>query len=153
MCLKSFPKSRAPSRYEHYHIHAVLLVQNGVTFFFFFKATTCHFFIQMEIHWLGGRTFLVINLAPIGCYPRFLAEQSNNLYLDESGCKISYNNAVNEYNNMLKDALQQTRKDLSGANVIYVNTNAALLNLYQNPKSHGKLIIKQKFPDQPLLYV
>ncbi|CAA2953852.1 GDSL esterase lipase At4g01130-like [Olea europaea subsp. europaea] len=91
----------------------------------------------MEIHWLGGRTFLVINLAPIGCYPRFLAEQSNNLYLDESGCKISYNNAVNEYNNMLKDALQQTRKDLSGANVIYVNTNAALLNLYQNPKSHG----------------
>ncbi|CAI9763830.1 unnamed protein product [Fraxinus pennsylvanica] len=92
-----------------------------------------------ELYSLGGRTFLVLNLAPVGCYPRFLAEQSQGGSVDQdaSGCKISYNNAVNEYNNMLKDALQQTRNDLSGANVIYVNTNAALLDLYQNPKSHG----------------
>ncbi|XP_022897366.1 GDSL esterase/lipase At4g01130-like [Olea europaea var. sylvestris] len=91
-----------------------------------------------ELYSLGGRTFLVLNLAPVGCYPRFLAEQSQGgSDVDASGCKVSYNNAVNEYNNMLKYALQQTRKDLSGANVIYVNTNAALLDLYQIPKSHG----------------
>lgn len=83
----------------------------------------------------------MLNVAPVGCYPRFLAEQSQGgSDVDASGCKVSYNNAVNEYNNMLKYALQQARKDLLGANVIYVNTNAALLDLYQNPKSHGKLI-------------
>lgn len=38
---------------------------------------------------------------------------------------------------MLKDALAQTRKDLSDANVIYVDTHAVLLELFQHPTSHG----------------
>ncbi|KAL2461988.1 GDSL esterase/lipase [Abeliophyllum distichum] len=92
-----------------------------------------------ELYSLGGRTFLVFSLAPVGCYPRFLADQSQggSSDLDASGCKISYNNALNEYNNMLKNALQQTRQGLSGANLIYVNSYSVLLDLFQNPKSHG----------------
>lgn len=91
-----------------------------------------------EIYGLGGRTFLVLNLAPIGCYPAFLAglpHESSDI--DEFGCMSSYNNAVVDYNNMLKDALAQTRKDLSDANVVYVDTHALLLELCQHPTSHG----------------
>ncbi|CAI9764868.1 unnamed protein product [Fraxinus pennsylvanica] len=46
-----------------------------------------------KLYWLGERIFLVINLALVGCYSRFLDEQSNSLDLDESGGKISYKNA------------------------------------------------------------
>ncbi|XP_004240088.1 GDSL esterase/lipase At4g01130-like isoform X1 [Solanum lycopersicum] len=91
-----------------------------------------------EIYGLGGRTFLVLNLAPIGCYPAFLVKLPHESSdIDEYGCLISYNNAVVDYNNMLKDALAQTRKDLSDANVIYVDTHAVLLELFQHPTSHG----------------
>ncbi|PHT48400.1 hypothetical protein CQW23_12608 [Capsicum baccatum] len=91
-----------------------------------------------EIYGLGGRTFLVLNLAPIGCYPAFLVELPHESSdIDEFGCMKSYNNAVVDYNKMLKDALAQTRKDLSDANVIYVDTHAVLLELFQHPTSHG----------------
>ncbi|RZC22481.1 GDSL esterase/lipase At4g01130-like isoform X2 [Glycine soja] len=47
-----------------------------------------------ELYNLGGRTFMVLNLAPVGCYPAFLVEfphDSSNI--DDFGCLISYNNA------------------------------------------------------------
>ncbi|KAM3282457.1 GDSL esterase/lipase [Capsicum chacoense] len=91
-----------------------------------------------EIYALGGRTFWVLNLAPIGCYPAFLAELPHNTSdIDQFGCMISYNNAVVDYNNMLKAALAQTRKKLADANVVYVDTHAVLLELFQHPTSHG----------------
>ncbi|KAA8516132.1 hypothetical protein F0562_019311 [Nyssa sinensis] len=93
-----------------------------------------------ELYRLGGRTFWVLNLAPVGCYPALLVGLPHNRSdLDMYGCLISYNNAVVEYNNMLKAALQQTRQDLPNANVIYVDTHAALLELFQHPTSHGLL--------------
>ena len=58
--------------------------------------------------------------------------------IDPFGCMISYNNAAQEYNNMLKEALRQTRQDLENANVVYVDTYPILLELFQHPKSHGK---------------
>lgn len=93
-----------------------------------------------ELHALGGRTFLVLNLAPIGCYPSFLVELPHNSSdIDEYGCLISYNNAVVDYNNMLKEALRQTRQELPDASVIYVDTHAVLLELFRHPSSHGLL--------------
>ncbi|KAL2461510.1 GDSL esterase/lipase [Abeliophyllum distichum] len=91
-----------------------------------------------EIYALGGRTFLVLNLAPIGCYPAFLVELPHgNSDIDSFGCMISYNNAVVEYNDMLKEAMEQTRKDLPNANVIYVDIHTVMLELFQHPTSHG----------------
>lgn len=91
-----------------------------------------------ELYNLGGRTFMVLNLAPVGCYPAFLVEfphDSSNI--DDFGCLISYNNAVLNYNNMLKETLKQTRESLSDASVIYVDTHSVLLELFQHPTSHG----------------
>lgn len=90
---------------------------------------------------MGGRTFFVLNLAPIGCYPAFLVELPHGSSdLDMYGCMISYNNAVVEYNKLLKDTLAQTRASLPNANLIYVDTHSVLLELFRHPKYHGKLL-------------
>ncbi|KAG9448365.1 hypothetical protein H6P81_014493 [Aristolochia fimbriata] len=86
----------------------------------------------------GGRTFLVFNLAPIGCFPAFLTELPHTSSdLDEFGCMISYNNAVIDYNEMLKEKLHQTRKLLPEASLIYVDTHSIKLKLFQNPSYYG----------------
>ncbi|CAL5397647.1 unnamed protein product [Camellia sinensis] len=87
-----------------------------------------------------GRTFLVLNLAPVGCYPLFLEELRHNSFdLDAFRCVISYNNAVVDYNNMLKKALNQTRQAIPDASLIYVDTHAVLLELFQHPTSHEQV--------------
>ena len=63
------------------------------------------------------------------------------LNLDKFGCVISYNKAVVDYNNMLKEALRQTRLDLPNASLIYVDIHAVLLELFQHPTSHGNYIL------------
>lgn len=91
-----------------------------------------------ELYELGGHTFLVLNLAPVGCYPALLVQlKHNSSDIDEFGCLVSYNKAVVDYNNMLKEALSQTRKLLPDASVIYVNTHDVLLELFQHPTLHG----------------
>ncbi|KAJ0989300.1 hypothetical protein J5N97_007656 [Dioscorea zingiberensis] len=87
---------------------------------------------------LGGRTFMVFNLAPVGCFPAFLTELPHNTSdLDMYGCMISYNNAVLDYNKMLKDTLSQTRDQLPDATLVYVDTHSVKLELFQHPKDHG----------------
>ncbi|XP_039011942.1 GDSL esterase/lipase At4g01130-like isoform X2 [Hibiscus syriacus] len=91
-----------------------------------------------ELYGLGGRTFFVLNLAPVGCYPALLVQLPHDTSdLDEFGCLISYNNAVVDYNSMLKEALSRTRRDLPDASLIHVDTHAVLLQLFQDPTSHG----------------
>ncbi|KAL0008539.1 hypothetical protein SO802_010041 [Lithocarpus litseifolius] len=91
-----------------------------------------------EVYGLGGRAFLVLNLAPVGCYPALLVERPNNSSdVDDFGCVISYNNAVVDYNNMLKETLTQTGEALSNASLIYVDTHSVLLQLFRHPTSYG----------------
>ncbi|RYR52745.1 hypothetical protein Ahy_A06g027633 isoform B [Arachis hypogaea] len=94
--------------------------------------------IKELYHDVGGRTFMVLNLAPVGCYPSFLVElQHNSSDIDEFGCMVSLNKAVVDYNKMLKETLRETRETLSDANVIYVDVHTVLLELFQHPTSHG----------------
>ncbi|KAL5064412.1 hypothetical protein RYX36_026149 [Vicia faba] len=87
-----------------------------------------------ELYNLGGRTFMVLNLAPIGCYPSFLVGLPHNSSdLDRFGCMVSYNNAIVNYNNMLKESLKQTRENLSNVSVIYVDTYTVLLENFHFP--------------------
>ncbi|CAI9101185.1 OLC1v1038447C1 [Oldenlandia corymbosa var. corymbosa] len=93
-----------------------------------------------QLYELGGRTFMVLNLAPIGCYPTFLVELphgNTTSDIDAYGCLIPYNNAVDEYNKMLRETLRQLRKELVNANVVYFDSNSVLLDIFQHPKSHG----------------
>uniref|UniRef100_A0A7N0UFU2 Uncharacterized protein n=1 Tax=Kalanchoe fedtschenkoi TaxID=63787 RepID=A0A7N0UFU2_KALFE len=89
-------------------------------------------------HEIGGRTFWILNMAPVGCYPSFLAQlPRNTTHLDVYGCIKSYNDAVVKYNQMLKDKLAQTRKDLPHASVILVDVYSVMLELFRHPKKHG----------------
>ncbi|KAL7158845.1 hypothetical protein ABFS83_02G170800 [Erythranthe nasuta] len=91
-----------------------------------------------EIYELGGRTFLVLNLAPIGCYPAFLVELPHDTSdIDSFGCMVSYNNAVADYNSMLDEELTKTRKDIIDANIIYVDIHSVMLDLFRHPSSYG----------------
>ncbi|KAL8494998.1 hypothetical protein ACS0TY_019239 [Phlomoides rotata] len=91
-----------------------------------------------EIYALGGRTFLVFNLAPIGCYPAFLVELPHNSSdIDSFGCMISYNKAVVDYNTMLNEALRKTRIEIHDAHVIHADIHSVMLHLFQHPSSHG----------------
>lgn len=81
---------------------------------------------------------MVLNIAPIGCYPAFLEElPRDESDIDQFGCLISYNNAVVEYNTMLKNTLFQVQKQLSDANVIYVDIHSVMLELFRHPTHHG----------------
>ncbi|GER57406.1 GDSL esterase/lipase [Striga asiatica] len=91
-----------------------------------------------QLYDIGARSFLILNIGPVGCYPAFIVQfphQSSDY--DSYGCLGSYNNAVNEYNYALKDAVEQTKQELKDANLMYVDTYSVLQDLFQNPTSHG----------------
>ncbi|KAL8143424.1 hypothetical protein V2J09_016456 [Rumex salicifolius] len=90
---------------------------------------------------IGGRTFWVFNLVPIGCYPAFLVELRHDASdLDAYRCIISYNKAVADYNHVLKDALARTRPSLpTGASLVYVDIHSAVLDLFQNRTAYGTI--------------
>ncbi|GER26472.1 GDSL esterase/lipase [Striga asiatica] len=91
-----------------------------------------------ELYNLGGRTFFVQNLAPIGCYAAVLTQVSHESSdIDSFGCMMSFNNVVREYNSVLNKTLHSTRHELPDANIIYVDTHSVILELYQRPTSHG----------------
>lgn len=91
-----------------------------------------------ELYEIGGRTFLILNLAPVGCYPALLVELDHDRSdIDKFGCLISYNDAVFDYNNMLKHSLDQTRPNLPNASLVYVDIHSTLLQLFRHPKLHG----------------
>ncbi|CAA7402676.1 unnamed protein product [Spirodela intermedia] len=75
-----------------------------------------------ELYAIGGRTFLVSNLAPVGCCPH--------------GCVVSYNDAVEQYNILLKEALRRTQSSLAGATVVYADIHAVKLELLRHPADH-----------------
>ncbi|RDY06653.1 GDSL esterase/lipase [Mucuna pruriens] len=91
-----------------------------------------------ELYAQGGRTFMVFNLGPVGCYPGYLVELPHATSdFDQFGCMVSCNNAVNDYNKLLKEKLTQTRESLVGASLIYVDTHSALLELFHHPTYYG----------------
>ncbi|KAK7292760.1 hypothetical protein RJT34_15613 [Clitoria ternatea] len=86
----------------------------------------------------GGRTFMVFNLGPVGCYPGYLVELPHASFdFDEHGCMVSHNNAVAAYNKLLKYTLSQARATLPDASIIHVDTHSALLELFHHPTLYG----------------
>ncbi|KAJ3683084.1 hypothetical protein LUZ60_013311 [Juncus effusus] len=91
-----------------------------------------------ELYDLGGRNFIIFNLAPIGCYPAFLTELPHNARdLDMYGCMVSYNKAVVYYNKLLFRSLKNIRGITQGANVVYFDKHSVLLELFRHARAHG----------------
>ncbi|WVZ82409.1 hypothetical protein U9M48_029675 [Paspalum notatum var. saurae] len=94
--------------------------------------------LPSDLYNIGARSFMVFNMAPIGCYPAFLTELPHNSNdLDEFGCMKSYNSGVAYYNELLNNSLAEVRKKLQDASVVYVDKHTVTLELFQHPNAHG----------------
>lgn len=91
-----------------------------------------------EVYGIGGRTFWILNMAPVGCYPALLVQLRHNTSdLDKFRCLKPINNAVVRYNQMLKNKLAETRPSLPGASVIVVDVYSLMLKLFRYPRRYG----------------
>ncbi|WCJ38561.1 GDSL-like Lipase/Acylhydrolase superfamily protein [Euphorbia peplus] len=70
----------------------------------------------------GGRSFWIHNTGPVGCYPysldRFVIKPEE---FDKYGCAMPYNDVPQYFNQRLKEAIVQLRKDLPLATITYVD--------------------------------
>ncbi|KAM5583310.1 GDSL esterase/lipase [Rosa sericea] len=91
-----------------------------------------------ELYGLGGRTFWVFGVGPAGCDPiiRVIVNQASS-YLDSAGCYFPLNDAVSEYNKLLRESLWEIRGDNPEASIIYVDTFSVKLDLFKNPTHYG----------------
>ncbi|XP_051135444.1 GDSL esterase/lipase At4g01130-like [Andrographis paniculata] len=91
-----------------------------------------------KLYRLGGRTFFVQNLNPMGCYAAVLVLVPHDPSdVDATGCLATLNQAIEDFNSLLKDALSKTRRELQDANIIYVDTHSIISQLFRRPKSYG----------------
>lgn len=91
-----------------------------------------------ELYNNGARTILVKNVGPQGCGPFWLTYFSHAANdFDKNGCSISYNDAVTFYNTQLREQLSTLRKQLPGADIVYVNQYDIVYDFFANPSNYG----------------
>eukprot|EP00253_Pinus_taeda_P020216 PITA_20216 len=88
-----------------------------------------------ELYNEGARTILVKNVGPQGCQPFWLSLAPNDF--DKNNCSISFNGAVQSYNNLLRQGLSNLRTQLNGSNIVYVNNYDMVFELMANPSTYG----------------
>ncbi|XP_038714205.1 GDSL esterase/lipase At3g26430-like [Tripterygium wilfordii] len=86
----------------------------------------------------GGTSFWIHNTGPVGCYPyvldRFYVTAAQ---IDKFGCASPLNEVAQYFNNRLKEALVQLRKDLHMAAITYVDVYIAKYTLISQAKRFG----------------
>ncbi|KAK7385191.1 hypothetical protein VNO78_30904 [Psophocarpus tetragonolobus] len=89
-----------------------------------------------NIYNMGARSFWIHNTGPIGCLPlilsKFLSAEK-----DSYGCAKVYNEVAQYFNQNLKEAITQLRKDLPLAAITYVDIYTPKYSLFSNPKKYG----------------
>ncbi|KAF8404089.1 hypothetical protein HHK36_008969 [Tetracentron sinense] len=91
-----------------------------------------------SIYNLGGRSFWIHNTGPIGCLPYILANfPITSAQMDGAGCATPYNEVAQYFNQKLKEAIVQLRKDLLFAAITYVDVYSAKYSLISQPKKYG----------------
>lgn len=95
-------------------------------------------FLQ-NIYSLGGRNFIVHSVGPLGCLAYVIegTPDLNSSGIDNIGCSIPYNQVAQTYNNHLRQAIVQLRKDLPLAAITYVDMYSIKYSLFREPRRHG----------------
>ncbi|KAK7275645.1 hypothetical protein RIF29_16765 [Crotalaria pallida] len=75
-------------------------------------------------------------IGPLGCHSSFLASFLS-AKKDGYGCAKALNEVCQYFNQQLKEALAQLRKDLPDAAITYVDIYSAKYSLFQDPKKYG----------------
>ena len=90
-----------------------------------------------KVYNLGARSFWIHNTGPIGCLPYILANFLS-AERDRFGCAKAYNEVAQYFNQKLKEAVVQLRKDLPQAAITYVDIYSVKYSIYKNPNKFGK---------------
>ncbi|ONI34764.1 hypothetical protein PRUPE_1G497400 [Prunus persica] len=88
-----------------------------------------------KIYDLGARSFWIHNTGPIGCLPYIFANFPAQK--DEAGCAKSYNEVAQHFNQKLKEATVQLRKDLPLAAITYVDVYSVKYSLFKESQKYG----------------
>ncbi|XP_043704563.1 GDSL esterase/lipase At3g26430-like [Telopea speciosissima] len=90
------------------------------------------------IYGQGGRSFWIHNTGPVGCLPYildwFLITAAQ---VDKAGCANPFNEVAQYFNQRLKEAMAQLRKDLPLAAITYVDVYSLKYSLFSQASKHG----------------
>lgn len=87
----------------------------------------------------GGRSFWIHNTGPIGCLPYILSKYPVTAsQMDAAGCATPYNEVAQYFNQQLKEAVVQLRKELPLAAITYVDIYSVKYLLISQANKYGK---------------
>lgn len=85
----------------------------------------------------GARTFLVMNVTPLGCNPSTASNPYATENRDMYGCKVDYLKLVNMHNEHLVELLSELRTEYPTAEWILYDAYSIMLDGYHNPSKYG----------------
>ncbi|KAD2803952.1 hypothetical protein E3N88_37329 [Mikania micrantha] len=88
-----------------------------------------------NVYALGGRAFWIHNTGPVGCLPYILDAQVTES--DKYGCAAPFNGVAQYFNQKLKEAIVQLRKDLPLAAITYVDIYSVKYSLIAQSQNLG----------------
>jgi len=88
------------------------------------------------VYKLGGRNFWIFNTGPIGCLSYMLINFFTEK--DSAGCLKAHNEIAQQFNNLLKQAVYQLRKDLPLASITLIDVYSVKYDLISNAAKYGE---------------
>eukprot|EP01018_Ginkgo_biloba_P013940 Gb_05399 [translate_table: standard] len=88
----------------------------------------------LSLYETGSRKFIVLDMPPVGCTPRFRLAGFNTF---NGGCVYTANQLAAAYNVGLKQLLQSLNNNLQGATLLYVNSFEFVMKLILDGKPYG----------------
>ncbi|GKC00206.1 GDSL esterase/lipase-like protein [Tanacetum coccineum] len=102
-----------------------------------------------NVYGSGGRTFWIHNTGPVGCLPYIMDTRViTAAQVDKYGCAAPYNGVSQYFNQKLKEAVIQLRKELPLAAITYVDIYAVKYSLIAQAKNLSKLCVYVSFIDR-----
>ncbi|KAI3817519.1 hypothetical protein L1987_11311 [Smallanthus sonchifolius] len=94
--------------------------------------------IIKNVYALGGRAFWIHNTGPVGCLPYIMDTRViTAAQVDNYGCAAPFNDVSRYFNEKLKEAIVQLRKDLHLAAITYVDIYSAKYSLITQSEKLG----------------
>ncbi|KAI5056258.1 hypothetical protein GOP47_0028076 [Adiantum capillus-veneris] len=89
---------------------------------------------------LGARTFIIMNVSPIGCCPGLvMVTKDADEELDENNCSAIWTNVVQTHNKRLSELLDELRDNYPRAEWVLFDAYSIFLDGYLNPSKYGIL--------------
>ncbi|MCO5557375.1 hypothetical protein L7F22_010938 [Adiantum nelumboides] len=123
--------------YNDYH---KAVVEDGDTFDLNATATTTIAAMKtafQTMYALGAKTFIIMNVTPIGCSPVILSIMSDEDERDENSCSAKWMNIVQTHNERLTVLLDELREEYPTSEWVLFDAYSIFLDGYLNPSNYG----------------